>query len=121
MGGSHPIRTRIGATNRLAAAERAAQNPRHSRSWHNVISSQGIEKSRILRGFDPDMAIGHLIAMILQSNVTLAFEIFQRGFELVFGAIRVLAGLPPAIQIHVDDAAAVQVDLQHVVAGSNHH
>ena len=49
--------------------------------------------------------------MVLEAEVAHARRVLVGRLELVIGPIRVLAGLGPLIQVHVDDVLAVEIDV----------
>src|ERR1700730_2059147 len=63
-----------------------------------------------VKRLDLDVAEVHNGAVVLQADVALAPEVLEGGVELVLAAVRVLAGLGPAVEVGVYDWLVVHYD-----------
>ena len=69
----------------------------------------------LLQPLDADVPIPHRPGMVLKADVSLPGEVFQGLAELVGRAVGVLTGFGPAVQVHLEDLLAVDVNRDQVV------
>src|SRR5512145_514588 len=70
---------------------------------------------------NPYLPVPHGPAVILQADVALAGKVFQRPGEFVAGAIGVLPGLDPPVEVHLVDPLAIQLNDEFGSVASDAH
>lgn len=75
-----------------------------------MLQAGCLELFRCWQGLDPNVAVGDVIAVILETDVSFAFPFFDCFFVFVWRAIGVFASLSPVVEIGFVDFFTIEFD-----------